>query len=108
MPDFGVGMIVGFPTAGALTVGFPMAGVFIVALGMAAFIVGVAIFAAIGLTVGVTIFVAIGFNAGTAVAAIDMAVAAIMNDARTSSAKATLNILIPVPPQYPLCRTTHQ
>jgi hypothetical protein len=63
--------------------------------------------AAAGFIVG-EVIVAIGFIVGVTVAAVETAATTATNDARTSSANATFNILIPIPPQYPLCRTTHQ
>jgi hypothetical protein len=59
-------------------------------------------------SVGAPSFLAIGFIVGVDMAAVDTAAATAMNDARTTSTNATFNILIPIPPQYPLRRATHQ
>jgi hypothetical protein len=106
MFGFMVGLIVVFGMPIAFVVGFgclpadAFAGA-CVTTGFPAIVVGVAF------NVGVVI-VAIGFIVGVTVAAVETAATTATNDARTSSANATFNILIPIPPQYPLCRTTHQ
>jgi hypothetical protein len=112
VPGMPIAFVVGFVClpadafAGAcVTTGFPVIVVgmaFIVALGMA-FIVTLGIVFIVGEAI-----VAIGFIVGVTVAAVDTVTTTATNDARTSSANATFNILKPIPPQYPLCRTTHQ
>jgi hypothetical protein len=103
------GVLVGIFAADGIVgiiVAFPMVGAFIVAFGIAAAVlIGIA---AVVFIVGVTIFVAIGLIVGVTVAAVDTAVMTTINDARTTSTNAIFNILIPKPPQYPLCRATHQ
>jgi Na+/serine symporter len=74
------------------------AGLPIDALGTAVgFIVAFGIAAIVGFAM-----VAMGFIVGVGVAAIETTVEAATNDARTSSTTATLEIFIPIPPQYPL------
>ena len=119
IPGFMVGFIVAFGMPSAFVVTFGMTGFPTVALGMAPvspsasplgipFDIPVVAFGIVAIFVGEAIFVAIGLIVGVTVAAVETATVAATNDIRTSSTNATFNILIPIPPQYPLCRTTHQ
>jgi hypothetical protein len=127
IPDFLAGIIVAFPMLGATTgafpmpeafiVGVPVVGAFIVAFDMGTFrVIGIPIVVfgimvisfGKGLISDMPLSPVIGIIVGLTVAAIVMIPTAATNDTSTSRIIATFNILISIPPQYPLCRTTHQ
>jgi hypothetical protein len=94
--------IVAFGTTGLPIVAFCFAGIPIVVFGIMVISFGK------GLISGMPLSPVVDIIVGLIVAAIVIIPTAATNDARTSSTIATFNILISIPPQYPLCRTTHQ